>query len=245
MNNYKMMIQYDGTRYRGWQRLNDSDCTIQGKIEQVLEKMLGESIEICGAGRTDAGVHAKEQVANFHCTQSLDEDKTLLYLNEYLPKDIRVTKVSVASPRFHSRLNAVGKVYCYEILKAGHYNVFQQRYMWEMNKNLNLDRMRQAAQFLVGEHDFAGFCTKTGKKKSSVRQIFSIDITESKDTVRITFSGNGFLYNMVRIITGTLVEVGLGKKTVEDVSVILDTKDRSIAGEKAPANGLTLVKVQY
>ena len=245
MNNYKITVQYDGTKYRGWQRLGDAEFTIQGKLEQVLEKMLGEPVEVFGAGRTDAGVHAEAQVANFHCAHAEKEETILQYLNEYLPKDIRVLKVSEASPRFHSRLNSVGKVYRYQLLKAGYFNVFQQRYMWEMNKNLNLDRMRQAAALLVGEHDFAGFCTKTAKKKSSIRNISSIDITESGDTVQITFCGNGFLYNMVRIMTGTLVEVGMGQKTVEDVSAILDSKNRSIAGEKAPANGLTLIKVLY
>ena len=243
--NYRMVIQYDGGRYRGWQRQGNSTDTIQGKIEQVLSKWLGHEVEIDGAGRTDAGVHALAQVANVHLQEHLDVREMQQYLNEYLPEDIRIMSVEMAGKRFHSRLNATAKVYEYHLLKKGCYRVFARRYNWQMTEMLDVPKMREASKILLGQHDFKGFCTKAGKKKSTVRRIDAIDITESEEAITLHFEGNGFLYNMVRILTGTLVEIGEGKREVQSIERILQDGERRLAGETAPAHGLFLVEVKY
>lgn len=165
MNNYRIKIQYDGSRYRGWQRQQGEKNTIQGRIEQVLSKQMEFPVTIDGAGRTDAGVHAKEQVANFRINTEKTTQQLQDVLNEYLPEDIRILKVEEAGERFHSRLNATGKVYEYCLCKKDGFDVFGRKYMWQMDKELDVMRMRQAAEKLVGEHDFKGFCTKASRKK--------------------------------------------------------------------------------
>lgn len=243
--NYRMLIQYDGGRYRGWQRQGNCSDTIQGRIEQVLSKWLGHEVEIAGAGRTDAGVHALAQVANVHLEEHLETDEMKRYLNEYLPEDIRILKVDVASERFHSRLHATGKVYEYHLQKKGCCRVFARKYCWQMAESLDVERMRNASQLLVGQHDFKGFCTKASKKKSTVRRLDAIDIVESEEEIVLHFEGNGFLYNMVRIVTGTLVEVGAGKRDLSNITDVLKMGERRLAGETAPAQGLFLVQVKY
>ena len=245
MNNYRLKIQYDGTRYHGWQRQREGGDTIQGRIENVLSKMVGSPVEIDGAGRTDAGVHAKCQVANVHLQETWSTDVIKENLNAYLPEDIRILEVEKAGERFHSRLNAIGKVYEYHLLKLGEYDVFARKYSWQMEQALDVDKMRKAAALLLGSHDFKGFCTKASKKKSTVRRIDSIEIRETKQDVFLRFEGNGFLYNMVRILTGTLVEIGAGLRSVESVQEILEKGERKLAGETAPAQGLTLLEVKY
>lgn len=245
MKNYRLKIQYDGTRYRGWQRQGNSTDTIQGKIEQVLTRQMGHSVEICGAGRTDAGVHAREQVANVHLDYEGTPEELTNSVNEYLPEDIRILEVELAGERFHSRLNATGKVYQYRICKKGCVDLFSRKYQWEVGEELDLDRMQQAAQLLLGEHDFAGFCTKASKKKSTVRRLDAVTIREDDTTLFLRFEGNGFLYNMVRILTGTLVEIGSGRREISSIEEILRTGDRSLAGDTAPAKGLTLIRVKY
>ena len=243
--NYRMVIQYDGGRYRGWQRQGNSTDTIQGRIEQVFSKWLGHEVEIDGAGRTDAGVHALAQVANVHLQEHLDVREMQQYLNEYLPEDIRIMNVEMAGERFHSRLNATAKVYEYHLLKKDCYRVFARRYNWQMTEILDVPKMREASKILLGQHDFKGFCTKAGKKKSTVRRIDAIDITESEEEITLHFEGNGFLYNMVRILTGTLVEIGEGKREAQSLERILRDGERRLAGETAPAQGLFLVEVKY
>nr|MBP3598797.1 tRNA pseudouridine(38-40) synthase TruA [Eubacterium sp.] len=248
--NYRMKIQYDGTRYKGWQRqggVSGSDATIQGKMEAVLSRYVGKEIQIDGAGRTDAGVHAMEQIANVHVPENVSGTPEELkeYINEYLPEDIRVTAVERAGERFHSRLNAIGKRYEYHIMKATSENVFQRKYAWKVLGILNTEQMRIAADFLVGKHDFRSFCSKASKKKSTVRTIRSITFKETEQDLVICFEGDGFLYNMVRILVGTLVEVGLGKRQPEEMLEILERKERKYAGETAPAQGLFLAKVYY
>lgn len=245
MKNYRLKIQYDGTRYRGWQRLAGREDTIQGKIENVLSRLLDTPVQLDGAGRTDAGVHARCQVANVHLTCRWEPAELKQKLNEYLPEDIRILEVSLAGERFHSRLNALAKVYEYQLLKEGCYDVFTRRYCWQMTQPLDLERMREAAGYLTGEHDFRGFCTKASKKKSTVRRLDKVEIRETKDSIFLRFEGNGFLYNMVRIMTGTLVEIGTGKREPETIRDILQQKERSLSGEKAPAQGLTLLTVRY
>ncbi len=248
--NYRLKIQYDGTRYKGWQRqggTRSSEATIQGRIESVLTRFAGEEIQIDGAGRTDAGVHAKEQIANVHLPEGVSPEPEELrtYLNAYLPEDIRITAVERAGERFHSRLNATGKRYEYHIIKVNGENVFQRKYAWKMSGILEVEQMRKAAERLIGSHDFRSFCAKASKKKSTVRNIHCITLEETEQELTIFFEGNGFLYNMVRIMVGTLVEVGLGKRTPEEIPDILARKERKYAGETAPAQGLFLAKVYY
>lgn len=245
MKNFRLIIQYEGTRYAGWQRQKGKNNTIQGKIEEVLSKMAGESVEIHGAGRTDAGVHARAQVAHVHLDERFEADSILSYLNEYLPKDIRILNVKEAGARFHARLNAVGKCYEYRCLKKGCYDVFSRNFTYELTKEYDVERMKAAARFLEGKHDFAAFCSKAGKKKSTVRVIHSIEIIETEDTIIFRYKGNGFLYNMVRILTGTLLEVGEGKRTPVSMKELLENKKRENAGEKVPSIGLTMMYVLY
>ena len=245
MSNYRIKIQYDGSRYRGWQRQQGEKNTIQGRIEQVLSKQMEFPVTIDGAGRTDAGVHAKEQVANFRLNTEKTTQQLQDVLNEYLPEDIRILKVEVAGERFHSRLNATGKVYEYCLCKKDGFDVFGRKYMWQMDKELDVMRMRQAAEKLVGEHDFKGFCTKASRKKSTERNLYDITITEDENRIYLTFYGSGFLYNMVRILAGTLIYCGNGKIKPEDMAEIIESGDRQKAGKTAGPSGLTLVKIMY
>lgn len=245
MNNYRFKIQYDGTRYRGWQRQKNDFDTIQGRIEQVLSRQMGHPVEIDGAGRTDAGVHAREQVANVHLDYNGTTEELRECLNEYLPEDIRILEVEIAGERFHSRLNATGKVYEYRLCKKGCFDVFARKYQWQMEELLDVARMKEAAELLLGEHDFKGFCTKASRKKSTIRRIDAIDIEETENAVILHFFGNGFLYNMVRILTGTLVEIGTGTREISTIKEIFERKERVLAGMTAPAKGLTLVRVKY
>lgn len=245
MNNYRFKIQYDGTRYRGWQRQKNGFDTIQGRIEQVLSRQMGHPVEIDGAGRTDAGVHAREQVANVHLDYNGTTEELRECLNEYLPEDIRILEVEIAGERFHSRLNATSKVYEYRLCKKGCFDVFARKYQWQMEELLDVARMKEAAGLLLGEHDFKGFCTKASRKKSTIRRIDAIDIEETENAVILHFFGNGFLYNMVRILTGTLVEIGTGTREISTIEEIFERKERVLAGMTAPAKGLTLVRVKY
>lgn len=245
--NYRLKIQYDGTRYRGWQRQSGTDRTIQGKIENVLSKMSGQEIHIDGAGRTDAGVHAAAQAANVHMPddRAPGEEELREYLNEYLPEDIRILCVRRAGERFHSRLNAIGKRYRYHIMKCDSDNVFSRNYAWKVKEPLDIEAMRTAASYLEGKKDFRSFCARPSKKKSTVRTLEYIQIKETETEIQLTFQGNGFLYHMVRILTGTLVEVGAGKRKPEEMPLILEKRERKYAGETAPARGLFLVEVFY
>ena len=245
MKNYKIIVQYDGTRYDGWQKQVNTENTIQGKIEKIIEKMVSEPVEIHGSGRTDAGVHAKGQVANFHLSTDLSEDEILEYLNLYLPKDIAITSISTVNDRFHSRLNAKGKKYEYRIGTNKIRNVFARNYIYHLGYGLDMDKMRTAAKYLEGEHDFIGFCSLKKMKKSSVRTIHHITIREEEGEVRIAVEGDGFLYNMVRIIAGTLIEVGSGRMVPEAINDILQSGNRQEAGPTAPSCGLSLIEVYY
>lgn len=245
MKNYKLTIQYDGTRYKGWQELNSTDMTIQGKIEDVLSRMAGKQVEITGSGRTDAGVHAVGQVANFHLEEGWSEEEICSYLNRYLPEDIGIVSVEEVEERFHSRYQAKEKTYLYRIHTGKIPNVFERKYIYDYQCPLEVSRMRQAAGYLVGTHDFRSFCGNKKMKKSTVRTIYEIRIEEKEDELRIYYTGNGFLQNMVRILTGTLIEIGDGRREPEDILTILEGKDREMAGYTAPACGLTLYQVSY
>lgn len=244
MKNYKLEIAYDGSRYYGWEHQKDRD-TIQGKLEQVLEKMTGVLPDINGCGRTDAGVHAKEMIANVHLETDKTESEIKQYMNHYLPDDICVKNVSVASERFHARLNARGKLYTYTCYIGDNKPVFDKKYVTVLDFVPDIEKMRRAAEILQGEHDFKAFCTNPAKRKSTVRIVDSIEIVRNKEYLYLNFHGNGFLQNMVRILTGTLLEVGKGKMPAESMTEILEKQDRSLAGPTAPAKGLCLVKVDY
>lgn len=259
--NFRFIVSYDGTKYDGWQRQGNTDRTIQGKIEAVLGRLFDVAVETHGSGRTDAGVHARGQVANFRVeeqavrdalrkTQGKSSEKTdaqriQAYLNEYLPEDICVSDLRQVSDRFHSRLSAVGKTYCYRIRTAALKPVFDRKYVWWLPETLDVQAMRQAAGLLVGTHDFASFCGNPKMKKSTVRTIDSLRIVEEDDGLVIRVHGDGFLQNMVRILTGTLVEVGRGNLTPQAMIEILEAKKRAAAGPMAPAQGLCLEQVDY
>ncbi|MFE4813096.1 tRNA pseudouridine(38-40) synthase TruA [Peribacillus simplex] len=245
MNNYKLTIQYDGGRYKGWQRLGNSDDTIQGKIENVLTEMIGEKIEIIGCSRTDAGVHALAQIANFKIGANLTEAEIMNYLNRYLPRDISIVEVRLVPERFHARYNAKDKTYLYKIWNEQYTNPFMRKYSMHVEKKLDITRMKKACQHFIGEHDFTAFSNAKSKKKSMVREIYSIDIEENAGFIQITVRGDGFLYNMVRKIVGTLIEVGLGEIDAGNIPSILESKERIQTGRMAEAGGLYLVKVDF
>ena len=244
MRNLRLDICYDGTRYRGWQRLPNTDATIQGKLEQTLSRILGEPVEISGSSRTDAGVHAQGQVANFHCESGLPSEEILQQLRRYLPEDIGIYSCKEVSPRFHARLNAKEKTYCYRIWNSDAPCVFQRRYMTVIPRKLDIPAMHQAAEYLVGEHDFSAFCANSKMKKSTVRYIRSLTVEKTGEELRITVTGNGFLHGMVRILTGTLLEVGYSDRTPESIPTLFGGK-RAEAGFMAEPQGLCLMEVFY
>ena len=244
-HNYKIILQYEGTRYDGWQKQGNTDNTIQGKLENILAKMTGHEVEIHGSGRTDAGVHAMGQVANFHLEEDLEPEQVKAYLNRYLPDDIAVLKAERAPERFHSRLSAVKKIYTYQIETGTKRDVFTRRIQYGFGRPLDVEAMKQAASMLCGTHDYKSFCGNRKMKKSSVRTVDTIHIRQDGSHVVLTFVGNGFLQNMVRIMTGTLIEVGQGKRSPQSMKEILAAKDRQAAGAMAPAEGLCLAGVLY
>ena len=243
--NIGVWLSYDGTRYDGWQKQGNTDRTIQGKLEAVLEKLEGNPVEVHGSGRTDAGVHAEGQVANFHLVKQMEPDEILGYMNRYLPGDIAVTKACVMPDRFHSRLNAVRKTYRYQIETASKKNVFERHYYYGLGQELDLARMEQAAKALTGTHDFKSFCGNKKMKKSTIRTIESICFRRMDSRIHISYTGNGFLQQMVRILSGTLMEVGMGRRKPEEMAAVLESGDRSAAGFTAPPEGLFLECVEY
>ena len=245
MRNFRIILQYEGTKYQGWQKQESTDNTIQGKLENILTKMEGELVEVHGAGRTDAGVHAKGQVAHFKSRTKKSEKEILSYINQYLPEDIAVVSVKEAGERFHARLNATGKIYQYRILNSHIPSVFERRYMHVEERFLDLDKMKEAADILIGTHDFKAFTSTKRGKKSTVRTIWDIDIQKIGNEIAITYKGDGFLYHMVRILSGTLMEVGLSERSIESVKDAMNSLERKNAGFLAPAKGLTLVEVLY
>lgn len=273
--NYRLTISYDGTRYHGWEAKQNTEMTIQGKLEQVLARMAGGPVKVIGAGRTDAGVHALAMTANVHLDLNRDVPQNTLpasgqklqpdprrnirpdeicpdtesgirnYLNHYLPEDICVQEVKAVSERFHSRYNASGKTYCYTCYDGPAKPVFDRKYVCVLDRAPDLARMREAAGYLTGTHDFASFCGNPKMKKSTVRTIESISIEQHGGYLKFTYRGDGFLYHMVRILTGTLLEVGFGKRRPESMPDLLAARQRSQAGFLAPAQGLCLMEVRY
>lgn len=244
MRNIRLDICYDGTRYNGWQRQTSHDNTIQGKLETALSRILDEPIEISASGRTDTGVHARGQVANFHTASGMDCAQLLSELRKYLPEDIGIYSCREVSPRFHARLNALEKTYQYRLWNSGAPCVFDRRFVVVMEEKLDLEAMKDAAQLLLGTHDFSAFCANKKMKKSTVRTIKSFTVERVGEEIRFTVTGNGFLHNMVRILVGTLVEVGRGERSVDSIRSLFGVK-REEAGFLAPGKGLCLMEVRY
>ena len=243
--NYKLKISYDGSRYFGWEHQPDRE-TIQGKIETVLARMVDKDmVDVIGAGRTDAGVHARAMIANVQLDTQMSPEEIRDYANRYLPDDIAILEVREAADRFHARYKAVGKTYQYTCFDGPVKPVFDRKYYTPREQELDVEAMQEAAHFLEGKHDYKSFCGNSRMKKSTVRIVDTITVRRRKGYVYLTFHGTGFLQNMVRIMSGTLIEVGLGRKRPEEVGEILEACDRKVAGPTAPAKGLCLLKVDY
>ena len=241
---YKLTVMYDGSRYNGWQRQDNTDKTIQGILENTVEKVTGIKAEVNGSGRTDAGVHAKGQTASVVLPFKLDEDKFRTDVNNFLPDDIRVKNVEKMKKSFHARLSAVGKRYEFFIDTGERPDVFFRKYCYHFPQKVDIGALKEAAEILKGKHDFGGFSDQR-EEKCTIRTIYDIIIEENGHMIRMEFYGTGFLYHMVRILTGTLLEVGTGTISLDEIRSILHTKDRKRAGFLAPASGLFLKEVYY
>ena len=245
MPNFKLVVCYDGSRYKGWQKQGNTENTIQARLENALNGILGEPIEISGSGRTDAGAHAKMQVASFRAATKMPPEEILKRLRGVLPEDIGALSLCIAEPRFHARLSCVGKTYVYRVWNSGCPNVFERKYLYTVTDPLDLALMQEAAGHFLGSHDFSAFCSLKRMKRSAVRRIDGLRVERLGDEVRFTVSGDGFLYNMVRIIVGTLLETGKGNLSPDAIPGILASLDRQNAGPTAPAKGLCLNEVRY
>ncbi|MFS1514647.1 tRNA pseudouridine(38-40) synthase TruA [Chengkuizengella sp. SCS-71B] len=249
MRNICMIVSYDGTSYSGFQT-QIKQKTIQDVIEEKLQKITGEDIKIISSGRTDAGVHARAQVFNFHTNSSIPSTRWCLAINDWLPQDIIVRAAFDVPLDFHARKYAKSKTYVYSINNHRYKDVFRQKYQLHYPRQLNVEEMKTALEVIVGEHDFTSFCSLKSDKTSHIRTIHRATLEEYKyldleHRIDITISGSGFLRQMVRIIVGTLLEIGAGKKKSEDMIAILNAKDRLKAGPTALSSGLTLWEVQY
>jgi len=247
MTNYKLVLSYDGTRYHGWQNQKNQNNTIQNKLETLLGRIFDETIDVNASGRTDAGVHARAQVCSFKAENKshLSTEDILGRMRSFLPRDIGAVSLQEADDRFHARLSAKGKTYVYRIWISDNPCVFERDYVYFFDQKVDMELMEQASLKIMGTHDFTSFTTNKHMKKSAVRTIDRIGLSSNDDEITITFHGNGFLYNMVRIITGTLLEIGTGQKSVDDIDRIFAAKKREVAGFTAPASGLMLWEVDY
>lgn len=240
----RLVVAYDGTAYHGWQ-LQRGVVTIESELNRCLSGLLGEEIQVIGASRTDSGVHALGNVAVFDTTSRIPADKISYALNQRLPEDIRIQKSEQVPIDWHPRHCDSRKTYEYRIYRGEFPMPVKRLYALHEYHQLDVEKMRKAAEYLVGEHDFKSFCYTGAQVETTVRTIISVEILEEGTDIVIRVCGNGFLYNMVRIIVGTLLEVGRGKRNPEDMKTILEAKDRSAAGPTAPAQGLLLVKYEF
>ncbi len=247
MRNIKLIIQYDGTNYHGWQ-IQSRCVTAQGEVLKAVRKMVGDnSLKLVGASRTDSGVHAIGQVGNFQIPETNTIDCLAFHhgLNSLTPDDIVISAVQEVSPEFHARFDARGKTYCYQLYNAENLSIYHRRFSWHIRRRLDLNAMRQASTHLRGCHDFTSFQAASCGAETSIRTVFALHIQEREPLVRIFIRANAYLYRMVRNIVGTLVDVGFGKREPDDVRRILEGKNRTLAGMTAPAHGLFLLKVHY
>lgn len=241
---YCLILQYDGSRYKGWQRLPGAAQTVQGRVEAALSEIFAEPVEIHGSGRTDAGVHALGQTVSFTAPE-LPLNKILPRLRHLLPRDIGAVSLRYAPERFHARLCAVEKTYVYRLWNSEKPDVFGRHYRTRFPRPLDEEKMRQAASHFLGTHDFLAFCSNKQFKKSSVRTLRRLELIREGEELRFELTADGFLYNMVRIIVGTLLEVGLGQREPECIPQLLCSRQRSLAGETAAPEGLCLLEVRY
>jgi tRNA pseudouridine38-40 synthase len=241
---YKLVISYDGTAYHGYQ-YQENAYTVQEALEKALRKLYGEKIRVGAAGRTDAGVHARGQVVSFCAPERIPGDRLKQALNGILPKDIVIVEAGRVADGFLSRKDAKGKVYTYSIDNGSHPDVFMRNYSWHLPCHLDLEKMQKTAALFLGEHDFKAFQAAGSPVKTTVRTIYSLTVTRKNHFIILRFEGNGFLYKMVRRITGTLAKVGLGKREPKEVLAALTNGRRRFAGPTAPPGGLCLEKVLY
>ena len=245
MKNIKLVIEYDGKDFNGWQK-QPTKLNIQGEIEKAIERITGEQVDLMASGRTDAGVHAFGQVANFKTNSNIPIEKFAIALNSNLKKSIRIKSAEEVDERFHSRLNCKRKTYRYVIDNSKYGSAIYRNLETHIPTKLNVEKMKEAVKYFEGEHDFKAFKASGTSSKSSVRTIFKAEVFQKPDErIWIELTGNGFLYNMVRIIAGTLVEVGFGNIEPEQIKDIIESKKRENAGKTLPPQGLYLVKVEY
>ena len=244
MRNIKLTIEYDGKEFNGWQK-QPNKLNIQGEIERAIEEITGEQVDLYGSGRTDAGVHSLGQVANFKTNSKLPIEKVAIAINSKLKKSIRIKKAEEVSENFHSRYNCHKKKYRYIINNSSQGSAIYRGLEYHVSQKLNVEEMKKAIKFFEAEHDFKAFKSSGTSSKSSVRTIYNAELKQNGERIIIELTGNGFLYNMVRIISGTLLEVGLGNIKAEDIPNIIESKDRKMAGKTLPPHGLYLVEVMY
>lgn len=244
MRNIKLVVEYDGTNYAGWQRQNNI-ITIQQKVEEAIEIVTGTFSEVIGSSRTDAGVHAKGFVCNFHTESKIPSANFKKALNCFLPEDIVVVNSKEVDAKFHSRFDSLGKKYIYTVVTGSERPAIGRNYVYYFHRDLDIEKMKEASKYFLGTHDFSAF-KKTGSSvKTSVRTITELEIIKEEKIIKFSIVGDGFLYNMVRIIVGTLLEVGVGRFSPEYIVSIINSKDRSKAGKSVPAGGLCLEEVYY
>ena len=243
MKRIMLKVAYDGTAYHGWQ-LEPTGVSIEEKLNEALSALTGEAITVSGASRTDAGVHAKGNLCVFDTETPIPPEKIALAVNAYLPENIVVTESCEVPEDFHPRRCDSLKTYCYTILNTPLPDPLRRRYAAWIRRPLDEEKMRQAAAYLVGEHDFKSFCSAGSQALTTVRRITALDVAREGDLIRVTVTGTGFLYNMVRILSGTLMQAGLGAMPPEQMRQILEAKDRQAAGPTAPPEGLCLEKIE-
>jgi len=244
MRNIKLTIEYEGKDYNGWQK-QPNRLNIQGEIERAIQIVTGQEVDLIGSGRTDAGVHAFGQVANFKIESDFPIEKLATAINSQLKKSIRVLKAEEVPLEFHSRYHCHKKTYGYIIDNSDQGTAVYRNITYHISQPLDIEKMQEAANYLVGEHDFSSFKSSGTSSKSSVRTIYQAQVLKEQERVVIMLTGNGFLYNMVRIIAGTLVEIGLGNMEAKEMKAILEAKDRQRAGKTLAAQGLFLMNVEY
>ena len=244
MRNIKIIIEYHGRGFNGWQKQPDK-LNIQGEIERAIEEITGEKVDLIASGRTDAGVHSLGQTANFKIEGNFPIEKFPIALNSKLKNSIRIKSAEEVEERFHSRYSVKSKRYRYIINNSQYGTAIYRELEFHIPQKLNIEKMKEAAKYFEGEHDFKAFKASGTSSKSSVRTIYKAEVIEDGDRIKIELTGNGFLYNMVRIISGTLVDVGYGKIKPEEIKEIIESKDRKKAGKTLPPQGLYLVEVTY
>lgn len=244
MRRIKLIVAYDGTEYSGWQ-IQPEALTIEMYLDKAIHELTGENVHVTGASRTDAGVHAYGNVAVFDTESTIPGDRFTFALNRFLPDSIVIQDSWEVSGDFHPRHCNTRKTYEYRILNTAVPLPQKRNFTWHVTGSIDIEKMKEAAAYIVGEHDFKSFCCVRTQAESTVRTIYSLEVLQEGSEIIIRIKGNGFLYNMVRIITGTLIQVGKGRFKPEYVKQMLEAKDRTVAGQTAPPQGLTLVGIEY